>query len=315
LGFGPSSNRGAEAARGRYLVFLNNDTEVQPGWLAALLGTFQRDEEAGLVGVRLVYPDGSLQEAGGQTFPDGSAANCGRGQDPEAPPYRYLREVDYCSAACIMVPRSLFRSLGGFDPAYGRAYYEDTDLAFKVRQAGRRVYYQPQALVLHHEGASAGRDPGDPRSVKHGQEINRTIFRTRWAAELEERDRRGPGKDPDHLGETQRRILFVDDTMLTPDRDSGSLRAFRLLQLIREEGFHPIFCPRNLKGRRPYLEALEQEGVECWHTPHIESVAEYLRRYGRSLDLVMLSRFEVARMLMPEVRRLAGPVPVVFDTV
>ena len=314
-GFGASSNQGALCASGNYLVFLNNDTEVQPGWLEALLGIFERYPDAGLAGSRLVYPDGRLQEAGGRVFPDGSAANCGRGGDPQAPPYRYVRQVDYCSGACIMVPRMLFASVGGFDPAYAPAYYEDTDLAFKIRQVGKRVYYEPHSLVLHHEGASAGRNPADPLSIKHYQDVNREVFRDRWATELKRHAWGGAGSDPDHLGERRKRVLWVDATPLTPDRDSGSLRACRLLELIREEGFHPIFCPMNLMAPSPYLEELEELGVEYWHAPYVSSVTEYLRRIGATLDLVILSRLDVAQTLLPKARRHAGSAAIVFDTV
>ena len=118
LGFIGSCNRGAEAARGRYLVMLNNDTQVMDGWLDALLNTFKTHPDTGLAGARLIYPNGSLQEAGGIIFNDGSGWNYGRNAEAGRPEYQYLREVDYCSGACIMVPRELFSELGGFDSAF-----------------------------------------------------------------------------------------------------------------------------------------------------------------------------------------------------
>ena len=108
-GFIASCNRGARTARGKYLVFLNNDTRVTKGWLASLLETFALESKAGLVGSKLVYPDGRLQEAGGIIWRDGSGWNRGKFQDPEKPEYNYLKEVDYCSAASIMIPKALFR--------------------------------------------------------------------------------------------------------------------------------------------------------------------------------------------------------------
>jgi len=157
-GFIASCNRGAEKARGKYLVFLNNDTLVTDGWLSALMETFTEEPQAGIVGSKLIYPDGRLQEAGGIIWRDASGWNYGNSDDPAKPHYNYLREVDYCSAASLMIPKALFHGVGGFDSRYAPAYYEDTDLAFKVHRAGYKVLYQPLSEVIHYEGATGGTD-------------------------------------------------------------------------------------------------------------------------------------------------------------
>ncbi|MCB1609085.1 MAG: glycosyltransferase, partial [Xanthomonadales bacterium] len=133
LGFIGACNAGAAQARGEFICFLNNDTAVRPGWLDALVDTFAKVPQCGLAGSKLIYPDGRLQEAGGIVFCDGDGWNYGRFEQPNDPRFDYPREVDYCSGASILIRASLFAEFGGFDSHYAPAYYEDTDLAFKVR--------------------------------------------------------------------------------------------------------------------------------------------------------------------------------------
>jgi GT2 family glycosyltransferase len=178
-GFITSCNRGARAATGEIIIFLNNDTLPLPGWLPPLLQIFHDYPKAGAVGGKLLYPDGRLQEAGGIIFSDGSGANFGKGDyDPDAPLYNYVREVDYCSGALLATKRSLFEELGGFDTYYCPAYYEDTDYCFKLCEKGYRVYYQPESAIVHFEGATSGTDLSS--GVKRYQNVNRLKFVERW---------------------------------------------------------------------------------------------------------------------------------------
>ncbi|MEI6515814.1 MAG: glycoside hydrolase family 99-like domain-containing protein, partial [bacterium] len=149
-GFLLTCNRAAKEARGRYIVFLNNDTQVTRGWLQALVDVFSTCPDAGIAGPKVIYPSGHLQEAGGLVRGDLSTEMVGLNDDPARPCYNVRRPVDYCSGVCMMVERERFQSLGGFSEELKPAYYEDVDFCLKMRQAGRRVYYEPRSVVVHH---------------------------------------------------------------------------------------------------------------------------------------------------------------------
>jgi O-antigen biosynthesis protein len=183
LGFVGTCNRGAAAATLEYLLFLNNDTVPLPGWLPPLVRTFDRFNDCGAVGGTLLHADGRLQEAGGIIFSDASACHFGRDEpDAAAPLFGTVRAVDYVSGALLLTPRNLFEQLGGFDTDYSPGYYEDTDYCFRLREHGKQVYHQPGSVVVHLEGATAGRDHS--QGMKRHQEINRVRFLTRHAVAL-----------------------------------------------------------------------------------------------------------------------------------
>src|SRR5437899_2448530 len=313
MGFIASCNRGAEQARGKYLVFLNNDTIVKEGWLSALLDTFAEEPAAGIVGSKLLYPDGCLQEAGGIIWRDASGWNYGKSDDPGKPEYNYLREVDYCSAAALMIPKALFQSVGGFDPRYAPAYYEDTDLAFKVRQAGYNVLYQPLSEVIHYEGATGGTDLST--GTKKHQDINRSTVAERWAAELITKPANGDVAFLSQASPGRKNILIIDHYVPKPDQDSGSLRMFQILKLLRRLGHRVTFIPDNLANPSPYTGALQKRGIEVVYHLYIKKVSDYLISHGAFLDAVLLSRCDFARKHIANVRRHAPQSRVIFDTV
>ena len=184
LGFLRSCNKAAAAARGRYLMFLNNDTQVRDGWLDRLVEPFA-DPAVGMTGSKLLYPSGHLQEAGVSMKPDGTARLIGLNGDPNDSLYNAIREVDYCSGASFMVEREVFERIGGFDDRYAPAYFEDADLAFAVRSLGRKILYQPASEVVHHLSVTTGASGDKLARI----EANRDKFIGKWTRELADLDR------------------------------------------------------------------------------------------------------------------------------
>ncbi|MBY0454574.1 MAG: glycosyltransferase [Burkholderiaceae bacterium] len=181
--FGEGNNIGFEASLGRYVVFLNNDVTVTPGWLAPLIDRLEADPTMGATGPMMVYPDGRLQEAGAQVHPDGSSEQFGKGGNPDDPAHAQQRDVGYVSAAAVAMRRETFAQVLGFDLCYEPAYYEDADLCMKIRQMGLRIVYCPDSRIVHHENATS-RDFAKQLAIEPVIRRNRAQFVTRWGAVL-----------------------------------------------------------------------------------------------------------------------------------
>lgn len=174
-------NRAAKAATADTLIILNNDTQVQKGWLRPLLDALT-DTRVGIAAPMLLFANGRLQEAGGKLCADGGSSMIGLFDDPELPRYAYDREVDYVSGACIALRRKDFDELGGFDERYAPAYCEDSDLCMRIRAAGMRVQYVAKSRVVHHLSVTSDALPG---SYKHRQaRVNQQKLLERWSEAL-----------------------------------------------------------------------------------------------------------------------------------
>jgi GT2 family glycosyltransferase len=179
-GFAVACNDGAAAARGELLVFLNNDTEPQPGWLDALVDHADAHPEAAAVGAKLLFPDGSVQHAGVAICQDGRPRHIYAGFPADHPAIQRSRGFQAVTAACMLARRTEFERTGGFDPAF-RNSLEDVDLCLRLREAGSEIHYCPESVVTHLESASRGRGSQD---VQH----NFNLFKERWEGKVQRDD-------------------------------------------------------------------------------------------------------------------------------
>ncbi|RDC54752.1 glycosyltransferase [Pedobacter chinensis] len=282
-GFLISSNIGADKALGKYVCFLNNDTQVSINWLQNLLLPFT-DEHVGLVGSKLIYANGFLQEAGGFVFSDANAANYGNNHDPEHPLYNFIREVDYCSGASILIKNTDLQKLNYFDRRYIPAYYEDTDLCLSVKHVlNKKVIYQPLSELIHFEGISSGRDI-EKHPVKRFQAINKDKFAQKWRNHLVNYPQLNDISSALAINQKNKTILIIDDTIPEADKDSGSVRLVHIIEILISLNYHVIFVPNDGLKKNGYFEKLTNIGVEVlYRFPNRNSMINLLLN---KLDLI-----------------------------
>jgi GT2 family glycosyltransferase len=187
-GFSVANNHAAINARGEYLLFLNNDAFIDEGAIDEMLLAFQREPDCRIVGSIMRFPDGTMQEAGATLEEDGHPIRHGR-NDPKFKSRKLPRfqAVDYVSGACLMIRKSDFLEMGGFDEKYSPAYYEDTDLCMRALLYGQKVYLASRANCYHIENATTA-------TIEHGlwatrtYEAHRELFLQDWGRYIETRD-------------------------------------------------------------------------------------------------------------------------------
>ncbi|WP_071592239.1 glycosyltransferase [Pseudanabaena sp. PCC 6802] len=317
MGFLRSCNQAISKANGEYICLLNNDTEIYPNWLESLVEVLKSNDRVGAVGSKLVYPSGILQEAGGIIWSDATGCNYGRNSNPNAPEYNYLRPVDYCSGASLLVRNSIFKANNGFDRLFAPAYYEDTDLCFFIRHnLGLNVVYQPKSQVIHYEGATSGTDM--TCGVKSYQTINATKFAKKWQKVLEDCFE----NNPFNLSPASRRligeqtILVIDSYVPQYDKESGSKRLFQLIEIFKRLNFHIIFAPDNCFPEQPYTSDLQELGVEVLYI--CESYCTPLEKQIESrlelLNFAWICRPELNKKYTPLLRQNPS-IKIIYDTV
>jgi len=297
-GYLKSANEGASHARGTYIVQLNNDTIPQPDWLAPLVDTFKRRLNAVIAGPMFLWPNGSIQEAGGRIFSDGRAAQFGNGEMSLTSEYRYSRPVDYVSGAALCVKKSFWDSVGGYDERFAPAYYEDTDLALTAISQGYEVMYQPLSKIAHWSHTSYGID-GLFRMESLINE-RRDIFVKKWSELLPSfsttNQLRTMGVENRHSAPV---ILVIDYHVPRPEEDAGSKCTSQYLTLLISLGCIVKFVPWKYGCPDVFDTSLASLGVELIHPM---SLSAWIKLHGRNVHTILFFRSSVMADLAAELR-------------
>ena len=276
-GFGPASNQAAALAAAPLLVLLNSDALVHDGWLTFLRERMESRSDVGAVTPQLRNLDQTLQEAGALLFGNGYTQFVGFGDDPEKPEYLFPRELDYASAACLLVRRKAFFEVGGFDATYAPAYYEDVDLCLELARKGYRTLYEPRAIVTHVRGAS-----GNPELAKRLWTRNHPLFSERWKEFLAGRPEYTPEDGNPRLQAAARDASAVGRILLATKQFPGPLpggdpRAAGLATWLARA--YPLARRTLLSGTPPEKARIAELAGLGWEIANAESISRRTFHY------------------------------------
>jgi GT2 family glycosyltransferase/glycosyltransferase involved in cell wall biosynthesis len=307
LGFGGGCNFAASTARSEYLVFLNDDTLVDPGWLEALVECADSDESIAAVGSRIRFPDGTLQEVGSILWSDGSTAPIGRGLPAGSSAYRFRRNVTYASACALLVRRTDFERVGGFDEAFFPAYYEDVDLCLRLAAIGKRITYEPNAEVVHFESRSS-----TSAFKSHLFRRNQRRFAEKWKGTLRSFEQPSSTlsaveRSIDAAWGKRSNVLVIDDRLPDAGLGSGYGRMMEMIADLEHTSFRVHFyATAQTDGD---VRNIGRFGVGVIARPLSEELSDSHRRY----DLAIISRPHNYERVVQLIRELQPACSICYD--
>ena len=311
VGYLRATNSAIQYCEGKYICLLNNDTVPESGWLDALTRTLNDDAQIAIAGSMLLAADGSVAEVGSQIFRNHEIWNLGRWAERGSELFSFTREVEYCSAAAILVDGEFLRSLNGFDERYVPAYYEDTDLAITAWSQGRKVVYVHDSRVYHLEGVSHGKDTS--QGLKAYQEVNKKKFWDKWEKTIDlpwvinevpryeaDRDSRGI-------------VVFIDNYVPSMNSNAGASRAYKIIEAMRQLKFHVVVIPASPGVEIWNREQLRRSGVEIYQS--YDDAIDNLKMRSSRINSFWVSRVDVAEVVFPRIKSDFPGMPIYFDTV
>ena len=315
VGFVAACNAALAEATAPAVLYLNNDLTLAIKSIELALARLDSDQRIGAVGAKFIRTNGLLQEAGSIVWRDGSTMGYLRDGDPALPEANFVRDVDFCSGAFLMVRASCLKALGGFDDDFRPAYYEETDLCVRLRKAGYRVVYDPSVVVQHVEFGSAS----SSRSARMIQR-NHRIFVEKHLDWLRY-------KHPPRLRNAlfarspkagRGRVLFIEDRIPMRDLGSGYVRSNDIIHAMASLGYHVSVYPV-YPATSSVLQTLGDfpETVEVLYDRGQDQLAQFIAERSGYYDIVWIGRTHNLERLLPILSDASSALPdhsVVLDT-
>jgi GT2 family glycosyltransferase len=283
--FSKACNIGAAVAAGEYLLFLNNDAFPLSNAITRALDTITQSSSCGVVGAMLLRPDGLLQEVGSFILPNGSTIGRGRATASYQISHPFPLEVDYCSAAFLITPNELFRTLGGFNEAFTPAYYEDVDYCVRATKAGYTCIVEPRAEVLHVERGSTNIAFNVDDLIRKNRELFISLHP----------DYATHTKKPRAQSNEQKisSVLVIDDCIPDRSRGQGQARACLMLETLHELNLSVSWYPvhstqRDQDNRQPHTTG--SNGFTVVTPKKNEPTCDFIKRVMPNYDLLLVSR-------------------------
>lgn len=323
LGFLKSVNKGIEKSRSEFVYLLNNDTKVLPEYLLSLLNVFNDYQDAGVVGSKLIFANGKLQEAGCLLFKDEVVVNRGAMQSIYNPKFNYLRKVDYCSGCSLMFRRKdIEGNLNFLDEVYSPAYYEETDLCLRFKHnQGLSVYYQPRSEIIHFENISY--QAKSLNKIKLIQK-NHKIFWEKWKSKITNEQWIGASDNKilnDNAG-YEKTVLLVEEYMPKFDQDSGSNRFTEIVKILLKNNIKVYLLVKNinLQNDLQYISIFESIGVEVIREfltgkSKIERVGKQIESICKITDYIWVFRPEGYEYFIKNLKKNKFCGKVIYDMV
>jgi GT2 family glycosyltransferase len=297
------------------VLLLNNDVLLERGAIEAALARLAGADDIGAVGGKIVRANGVLQEAGCIVWRDGSTQGYLRDADPNVPEANFVRDVDFCSGVFLAGRADLIKRLGGFDPAFKPAYFEETDLCIQLHEAGFRVVYDPAIMVTHQEYSS-----GDPAIALNMMAQNQPKFKKKNLRFLKAKYPRNAElvTHARALDKGGRKILFIEDRVPLRALGSGFTRSndivWAMASLGHQVSVYPVYQPIEtvLNIYRDF-----PEDVEIIHDRELKDLASFIRERSGYFDALWIARTHNAARVLDVLTDVSAHLPInriVLDT-